>query len=304
MRRQPVVQNFPQVFPGSSTGSPQPVHRVMNRLCSSLCPSLSATHAKPLRKEANGSREGARSQAARQSNPRSRLAPADGLLRWRSQMTRGRHRVVGQFENRSRNRVSDRRNIGKRVCGNRETSLRAKTEGGWLSSRSPCRRRTPNRSPGFRNALNWALLFIWGNRRLGESQAFCPVAIMIDLASWLGSPLRRLGWVINSACGHQQQEQRPLTLIFGLQAAVFASSQNGFPGRVLNPPPPSGSAPFCKYHLEHPLIDRFRIKKFRNRTYFFAPIKQTHHPPSRSVTPTAPGDPPGSPARHCGRARR
>jgi hypothetical protein len=38
---------------------------------------------------------------------------------------------------------------------------------------------------------------------------------MIDLASWLRS-LGRLGWVINSACGHQKQEERALTTILGL----------------------------------------------------------------------------------------
>ena len=146
-------------------------------------------------------------------------------------------------------------------------------EGGWFSSRFLCRRRTPNRSPGFGNAPNWTLLFILGNRR------HLPRRYIDDRFSKLAGSLGRLGRVINSACGHQEQEQRPLTLIFSLQAAVFPSSHNGFPGRVLNPPPPSGSAPFCKYHLEHPLIDQFRIKKIPKQDLFFC-HHQTDPPPA------------------------
>jgi hypothetical protein len=85
--------------------------------------------------------------------------------------------------------------------------------------------------------------------------------------------------LINSGCGHQEQEQRALRLIFRLSAAVFPSSHSGFSGQVLNPPPPSRSAPFFKCHFEHPLINRFRIKKFPNEAYF---LPQSISPPEGS----------------------
>jgi hypothetical protein len=91
--------------------------------------------------------------------------------------------------------------------------------------------------------------------------------------------LGRLGRVTISACAHQEQEQRALALIFSLGAAVFPSGHNGFAGKILNPPPPSGSAPFRKHHFEHPPIDRISDEK----------IPETNGPklsgdPSRSNT--------------------
>jgi hypothetical protein len=54
-------------------------------------------------------------------------------------------------------------------------------------------------------------LFLWR----GIAVWLCPVRSIDDRFSEVGS-LGRLGWAINSACGHQEQEQRALPLIFRL----------------------------------------------------------------------------------------
>jgi hypothetical protein len=63
-----------------------------------------------------------------------------------------------------------------------------------------------------------------------------------------------LGRVINSACRHQKQKQRTLTSIPGLRAIVFPAAHDGLSRRILDAPPPSRPAPFCKHDFQHHLL--------------------------------------------------
>src|ERR1700726_2553331 len=65
------------------------------------------------------------------------------------------------------------------------------------------------------------------------------------------SPLRRLRRVVNSARGHQQQEQRAFALVLCFQAAVLPPTHDDLAGGVMDPPLPSRSAALCENHLEH-----------------------------------------------------
>jgi len=101
----------------------------------------------------------------------------------------------------------------------------------------------------------------------------------------MGSP-RRLRWVKNSARGHQEQEQRALTPVLSLGAIVFPSTHNGLPRRVIDPPPPCRSAPFCKRHFQHQLTGTIAGQNsFRNRALFIATIKLTHYPTTETHVP-------------------